>query len=222
MSEIIASYVSGTKAYPNHVRVESLNANNYGVTRMAPEGGKYFQAAREGQVFSARGAAASIPVSAASGTCPTLWNPSDSGKILAILKINLSLAAKGTPAIWGLSLAQTLLAGNSVGAALPIKTFTDIPPVSTRIGGPAVVSNAKFANATVTFLAAPTVIMDLGAGGWIDGTAANSGPVSNLSFDLDGAILLMPGTALSVVGTVASSTTFITNIVFAELPEIVL
>jgi len=222
MSELVPSYVHGSRAYPNMARVESLVANNLGIPRVAAEGGKYLQFTREGMTFIARShAAAAIPLSATTGVCPTLWNPEGSGKILVPLKIMLSLAAIGTPAVWGLALAQTLATGvsDNIGSGKPIVTFTNRAPKTARIGGPAAVAKGMFASDVVTFTAAPTVIMDLGMGGWKDGTAANSNPVAGLEFDLDGLIMMAPGSAISLVGTVASSTTFFASILFAELPE---
>jgi hypothetical protein len=63
----------------------------------------------------------------------------------------------------------------------------------------------------------PTPFIDLGFSVWAAGTEANL-EYALLQYEFKGSVLVPPGTAISLVGVVASSTTFNTSFVFAELP----
>jgi len=78
---------------------------------------------------------------------------------------------------------------------------------------------ARFANATVTFTTQPTALFDLGMGQWVSGTAATGSPYNNHCFFFDGMLKLEPNTSISIgAATAATSGTYWTSIVFAELP----
>jgi hypothetical protein len=106
--------------------------------------------------------------------------------------------------------------GDSYGTARPVLTFTNIAPVPCRIGFTAP-SKALFANATVTFTAAPTVFMDIGVNHWLEGGAATGLQINN-SLDLKGAVTLFPGNLITLNAVVNTSTIYFTTFVFAELP----
>lgn len=194
-----------------------LRTGDFGETVNLPGGSDYQELTRQGFVFTARsGAAAAIPINTTLTNSPTLWNAASSGKILIPMFINLSVAAIGTPALQGFSVSWLKNTGDSIGTGAAIVTFTNIAPSSNLIGRGA--CSARFANATVTFTTQPAVLMDLGVNHWLEGTAA-SGGIANTSYDVRGAIVMPPGTSISVgCPTAASSTTYWTSIVFAELP----
>ncbi len=182
--------------------------------------GNYAELAQRGYVFVARsGAAAAIPVNTTLTNSPTLWNPADSGKLVIPLLLNLSCVNIGTYVEDGFTVSYLTSTGSTVATGLPLATFTNIAPVSTLLGA-GKTATTKFANGTVTFTTQPAALMDLGMGQNVQGTAANGEPY-NLSFDFRGAIIMRPGTSISIgAATAASSATYWASIVFAEVPAI--
>jgi len=182
-------------------------------------GGKFQYLAQQGLVFAARsGAAAAIPVNTTLTNSPTLWNPASSGKNVILLGISFSFATLGTQVIDGFTLSFLANAGDGVGTAAPVVTFTNIAPVCTKIGS-GLGCSTKFANATVTFTTQPAAFMDLGMGQNLNGTAANGEPYNQLRYEFNGEVIMQPGTTISVgAATAATSGTYWTTILFAEVP----
>jgi len=183
-------------------------------------GGKYTEWCRLGYIFVARsGAAAAIPVNTTLTNSPTLWNPQGSKKCIIPISVSLSAASLGTQVIDGFTVSTLANTGSNVGTGLPVATFTEITPVSARVGS-TVKSAAKFANAAVTFTTQPSALLDLGMGQWVSGTAATGSPYNNHLFMFDGILELEPGTLMSIgAASAASSGTYWTSIVYAEIPQ---
>jgi len=179
----------------------------------------YAEMARRGQIFVGRsGAAAAIPIFSTMTNAPTLWNPSDSGKLFLLLDIEVSFSALGTYAITGLVLMWEENMGAAIGTGAPFPTFTNIAPTCTCLGNRKT-AKGKFANATVTWTTQPAVLRGLGMGQNIQGTAANGEPYNGQFFDLQGKVTMAPGVAIAVGGqAVATSATYWTSITYAELP----
>jgi hypothetical protein len=194
------------------------SAGNWGHALIGSIYGKYGEATRRGLSQSGRsGAATTIPVNSGLSNTPTLWNPASSGQLVFPQKINLSQASLGTPVIMGFTLSYVLACGDAAGTNLPLATFTNITPVNNLLGK-GVTAKAKFAHATVTYTANPTVFMDIGLGMEVEGTAATGAPYV-LTFDLDGMLCLPPGTAIVLgAATAASSMTYWATITWTELP----
>lgn len=224
MSEQI-TLVPGRKGpWANESRVESLNSDNFGRLLVAQQGGEYQELALRSMLYAARsGAAAAIPKFDACTNAPTLWNPSDSGKILVPVKIILSAIGLGTQVLTSFVLMGKKDMGDAPGASLPFTAFTNIVPKALRIGGTAVASKGKFANADVAWTAQPDPLLDLGMGQWLSGTAGNGQLFSALEFDLKGMVVMTPGAAICVAADgAASSGTYKTTIIFAEFDSGVL
>jgi hypothetical protein len=200
-------------------QVTNERGDNYGALIVAEAQGRYQELARQGYVFAARsGAAAAIPVNTTCTNAPTLWNLANSNKIVVPLFITLSFAGLGTYVIDGFTLMAESGMGSNAATGAPFPTFTNIAPNTTRIGS-GQTCTSQFANGTVTWTTQPTAIMDLGVGQNIQGTAASGGPYSGLMFDLQGCVVMNPGTAICIgAATAASSATYWTTIVFAEIP----
>lgn len=201
---------------------QNIPFNAWGNPLVNVAGGKYLDWARRGYLYVARsGAAAAIPVNTTCTNAPTLWNPADSGKTFALIRIAFSAASLGTQVIDGFTLMyESGMSDTSGTAGMPFPTFTNIAPVSTLIGkgGSA---KGRFANGTVTWTTQPAVLMDMGMGQWLNGTAANGECYNQMAMDFDGLVLLPPGSAICVgAATAASSATYWTSIVYAELPTI--
>lgn len=185
------------------------------VTQVQQIGGQIRSWTEAGKVFVAKtGAAIAIPANGTTAS-PTLWNPTNSGKKLVPIRIAMSFAAIGTQAQTGFTLGYILNTTDTFATGLPIATFTNITPINLLLGDGRQ-ARAKYANAVVTFTTAPTVFLDLGMGQNVQGTAANGEPYT-LRYDFNGELVILPGTAIVLQATTASSGTYITSITFAEL-----
>ena len=197
-------------------------AGNYGELIVNSLGGKYMEMCRRGYVFAAIGAAAAaVPIATTLTNAPALWNPSDSGKIVVPLSVQLSLGAIGTPILQGFTISYIISTGSTVATGLPIATFTNIAPTCLRLGQ-AATATTKFAGAVVTYTTNPARLIDLGFGHHLEGAAASGQLYSNFGFNFNGQLLMWPGTLIALGSTIATSTTYWTSIIFAEIPLAVL
>ena len=186
--------------------------DNYGNTMNQQFNGKYAELTRRGQLFHCNvGTAAAYLLSATTGNCPTIWNPAGSGKIVYILGL-YSNWLSGVTVAGSLNWAVTAIAGSNIATAAPIVTFTNQAPAPALIGSSSA-AVTRFAPAVCTFTAAPSFFSATG----INYKTEAGDYVAQV--DYDGEIALMPGTALSLVYTVTTSTAlYFTDIVIAELP----
>lgn len=216
MSDLITRVNVTGPAVKNDGDFSAGRGGNYGESIVSQLFGKYLELSRRNLVFVARsGAAAAIPINTTLTNSPTLWNPADSGKIVVPLRLQLSVAAIGTPVLTSLTLSYLTNTGSVVATGNPLATFTNIAPKCVSLGKGSA-ATTKFANATVTFTANPTALMDIGIHHWLEGTAG-SGQMGEIFHDFDGTLVMPPGTSISVGATAATSTTFWTSILFAEL-----
>jgi hypothetical protein len=200
----------------------NANVDNFGNQLFAKGSPDYLEYSRRGYLFTGRSAVAAIAINSTCTNNPTLFNPSDSNRIVVPLRIMFTCEALGTPVIHGLQLCRSENAGNMPGSGLVIASGTAITPKSLRFGD-TVSALAKFYAAAVAYTTtdqSTNVFMDLGMGIWKSGTSAAGEPYNCLDFDLKGMVTMKPGTVLSVCANVASSTTYCTTIVWAELPNI--
>lgn len=191
--------------------------DTYGAAVNGESLGRHFEDNAKGRLFSFTTLTpAALLLAATTGNCPTIWNPSDSGKIF--IPTNVSLAfVSGTTTIgsvlWAVTAAQ---AGQLVVATVgPIITFTKVTPASNSLGDPkAKASGMLWAPAVCTFVAIPTIVkptgINLGAA-W----PTNCGGL--IDAPQDGRLILWPGQALSLVYSVTTSTA----LVFATIEGIV-
>jgi len=195
-----------------------VGSDSWGSLLTIAKGPHLLEWTRRGYVYStltSPAAPAAVPIYSTATNSPTLWNPADSGKLIVPIRINLGIAAIATYLDDSFMLAQTLNTGSAVATGGVFATFTNIAPINCLIGGPA--GKGKYSGATVTWTVQPTAMMDIGFSSWAAGTEANLG-YGVLSYEFNGGMALPPGTAISLVGVVASSTTYVTSFVFAELP----
>ncbi len=223
-----ANPVVGEALYPDNP-VASQNAQRisvYGSNVNSLTPGESFEDTLNGQTQTFfTPSAAALLISATTGNCPTLWNPSNSGKIFIPKKL-ICTYLSGTTTIGSVLLAKTLTqAGTAVIATNgPIITFTSAVANAQTNGGLGA-TNAKatqmlWAPAVSTFVAAPTVFM---------GTEINMGAVAPTNGGLgvsahrfNGECIVWPGQALSIVYSVTTSTAlfFVTLIgVEKQLPS---
>jgi len=178
----------------------------------------YFEWLKKGYIFHGLvGTVAAIPKFDTTTNAPTLWNPADSGKILVPISISVGTAAEGTVVIHGLCLNYRKNLGSALGTAAPFSVFTEVATVPMLLGS-GKASLAKWSPATNTATAAGTQLLTLGMGLWVEGTPAVSALYANMIFKFESMLALLPGTSISLCSNVATSTTFSSSIVYAELP----
>ncbi len=169
-------------------------------------GGKYaYQTMRNnGYVFSTTSAAS---ITALGNNLPTIWNPLGSGVATILDKVTFQVAAVGTPVIGGCQYGFQANAGAQISTAGPIATGTLVAGVSLNINSKKL-PQTLFFPAAVTFTTAPALLAPVGVN---FGSVATQTPWIGMD-DVDGRIILTPGSLLQIGCSTASSTTF--NIAF--------
>jgi hypothetical protein len=162
-------------------------------------------------------AAAAVPIATTLTNAPSLWNPSNSGKIVIPMRVNLSLGAVGVPPLQGFTISYLVNTGSLVAVGNPIATWTNIAPVNTLLGKGGL-SSTFFSGAVSTYTVNPARLMDLGFGHLLEGAAATGQQYSQFGYDFDGEIIMPPGTSIHLGSTIATNTTYWMSISFAEIP----
>lgn len=131
-------------------------------------------------------------VAAAVGTssAPMLWNPSDSGVKLKILRIRYG-SVSGTVVLAHIGYGILANCGAQKGTAQPVVSATEVSGTNARYGGGRV-SKIRFAPATVTMAVGPAYWMP---NGMSSGGALAAGPLYTLEDKVDGDIIIEPGNA---------------------------
>jgi hypothetical protein len=203
---------------PGPGEILQSGAGKYGQLLTSDLFGKFGDLCMRGYVYAGIGAAAAaVPIATTLTNSPTLWNPASSSKLVIPLRILLSLGAIGTPILQGFTLSYLTSAGDGIGTGAPVVTFTNIPPTCMLLGK-GTSASTKFAGAVDTFTTQPARLMDLGFGHHLEGAAASGQLYSMFYHDFDGSLMMPPGTTISLGSTIATSTTYWTTIIFAEIP----
>jgi hypothetical protein len=194
------------------------SVGSYGQMMTTDLFGKFGELTRRGLVFSASvAAAAAVPVNTTLTNAPSLWNPTSSGKLVFPLRIVLSIGAVGTPILQGFTLSYLTNTGDVVATGAPIATWTPLAAVNTLLSK-GITPKASFSPAVSTYTTNPAFLMNLGFGHMLEGAAASGQLYSMFYIDLDGSVIMPPGTSIHFGSTIATSMTFWTSIIFAELP----
>jgi hypothetical protein len=159
--------------------------------------GKYYEAARLGKLFVACTAAAGVAPGTALSTTPplTLYNPSNSGKLLVPIKGAVGYVS-------GTLGAGTVVYGvNPTTSQAAPSSGTELTPQCTLIGAPRGIGKA-FQGATLA--AAPTLYRPLAILTAL--AAANDNGAFAVVDDLDGELALLPGACMSLQGIAAAGT----------------
>lgn len=191
--------------------VRKARGGSFGELVLSELGAKYAEATRRGNsfVFSTTTAAS---ITALGNNIPTIFNPLGSGVNLVLTKTTLQVGAIGTPAVSGLQYGFLANAGGQIGTASPILTATFVAGVNCLIGGRA--PKVLFAPAAITFTTAPAL---LGPTGFNLGSTGTETPYQFVD-DLDGRIILPPGSALQLGASTTTSKTF--NVAFWGYEEL--
>lgn len=180
---------------------------------MARVAAKYYPDVKAGNVFIGSTAAAGVAFPAAGGTAMTfgLWNTS-ANKDAVLLSLAASYVS-GTITVAGFGFTFIPNAGLAIATGGPISAFTAGTPTNALLNGGGN-SSMQFTPSAATIVAG-TRFQFLGSGHEI----ATAGPgISNTIIDLDGKIILTPGTAAFVTTTIAQTGVFATTLTWAEVP----
>lgn len=179
--------------------------------------GDFFEQAVRNRLYTGVSASTGIAliVPATTGGHPTLWNPSDSGVYLSLVRLELSYVA-GNNAPTALEWASTLATGASVATGAPILTATRVAPVGV-LGG-VVTNKGVWSPTTNTFTAAPAFLRPTGLS-LFTGVAATAVAPFDMRAKYDGDFVLAPGTAISLCSQAATTTaTFQVAVTWEEIP----
>ena len=176
--------------------------------------GQHYEQAKEGNVYVYWIASQAIVLTATGGGCPTIINQHGSGVNFVPLSLRLSWTS-GTTTIGSVLIAATTkVSAVATGAGSPILTATQVAPVNALVGS-GKVGKTLWSPTTNTFTAAPTVLMAAGI------NIAPADPVGGFMAEtkFDGSVVFAPGSAMSVVYSVTTSTAlFHITIIGMEVP----
>ena len=180
--------------------------------------GRYYEQVVRGNVFIYSTVAAGIALitPAAAGLIPTLWNPAGSGYNFIPIRLVMGYVTALHNAPTNITLATIPNAGNTIGAGLPIITFTDVAPVNALLGS-GKVSKMRWAPAVCTFTPIPTFLMTLGLSQFT-GVAATAVAPWSLVHDFDGTLIVGPGNTLHIGCNAANTSVYSIALIGMELP----
>lgn len=169
--------------------------------------GRYFESNRNGRLFTvANTAIQALSVGSATATGLILANPLGSGKALIVLQASFAPSIDET--------ADTVVAlfQNDNVAAAAVTHTTPLTPKPGLIGaGTAPVGKA---DSSATLPAVPTLIRPLMGGGWA--TAAGFSQAAAAMDPIDGQLVLLPNTALSIQA-LTTAITGVSGMTWAEV-----
>jgi len=164
-----------------------------------------YTAAYRGRLFLAATAAAGVTIPISSSTSPTftLYNPIGSGVVAELLKLNIGITNATT-------VVSPLLLGAISGLIVAPTSVTARSIISANLGGAGVALAQLYTAATLA--AAATNFLTVGS------VSATSGAFPNLNYDLNGCLLLQPGSLVHVCGTAAQTSASTISLLYAEFP----
>jgi hypothetical protein len=180
---------------------------------MAKAAGKYYSDVAAGNVFLATTAAAGVALPLATATAATvmLWNTSTT-KNAVLMNLNIGYTS-GTIAIgqFGLSSFQ---AGFNIATGAPITAITKATPINALVGSG---KSSAMTMANVTATVAATTMLPLWWSGFSNEIATAMPGITLCHTDFDGSIIVTPGQAVVVVGSVAQTGLFSVTLSWAEV-----
>lgn len=179
--------------------------------------GRYVEQATRNRVFFGVSASAGIAliVPATTGNHPTLWNPSDSGRHLSIIRLELSYVS-GNNAPTAIEWAATPATGAAAATGAAILTFTRVAPVGV-VGGN-LDNKGLWAPTVNTYTAAPVYLRPTGLS-LFTGVAATAVAPFALRAEYDGDFIVSPGNAISLCTQAATTTAlFQVCVTWEEIP----
>lgn len=179
--------------------------------------GKYYVDTFLGNVFVGSTAAAGVVLPIYTNTAQTfcVWNPLGSGKNIIPMKLRLGYVST-TAAAANIVIGYQTGVGSQVATGAAITAATLVAPVNMLLGAGGG-SIAKFAPATITFAAAPSLLMTTGVSQLVT-TAATTGIATFYNELLfEGELIVPPGTAIVVAGNIAQLQTWDVSMIWEEI-----
>ena len=212
-----AQYI-GLRNDPDGLTVnDAIRTSRDGAQVVTQAHGKYLESNVRGRLYTGVSASGGIAliVPANTGGHPTLWNPSDSGRYVSVVRLALSYVS-GNNAPTAIEWAYTLNTGSQVATGGVIATATRVAPVGV-LGG--VLDNkAIWSPTTNAFAAAPTFLRPTGIS-LFTGVAATAVAPFLMRADYDGDLVIAPGTAISLCSQAATTTAlFQVAVTWEEFP----
>ncbi len=184
------------------------------------DGGKYDAAVERGRVFSQTTTPLGLAIPIYTATAPlgnVIWNPSNSGVIVKLLKYNFGRVS-GTTAFAAFGVMVRKKVGADVATGSEITAFAETVPENGLIGGGQVskVVSSNAGTVTVSAGVAAEYVHQIGTMlPEIDATASRSRVDE---YDFDGLVQAGPGTLLWIAGTKASVALFSQTLMWEEVP----
>ena len=180
--------------------------------------GFFFEQVMRGNGYAFNTALAGNALVAATTTnAPAIWNPPGSGKALVIQKIAFGRSAVGTPlegSIVHLRM-QNVNSYPGTGAAIVSATFQPALNLRSDLGDN---SGMFFAPTTITYTTGPVFWCETGISQIAStGTTTGVGTFTAWS-DINGLLVIYPGTVYALGATVSLSTTYCISIYALSLP----
>ena len=177
--------------------------------------GKYYELCARGNLFIYTSAIGGIQLTTVAATNSfTIWNPAGSGKNFVPLVGRIGYVS-GAAAIAGfIGYYRYPNAGANIG--LPFSVFTDIVPVCACLGNDRKVATMRLSTAN-TLPAAPTYIRAANFS-MLQARAVNVNAPYEMVEDLNGEIIVTPGTTFSLAGNAALLFTAAISVIGAEIP----
>ncbi len=176
--------------------------------------GKHYEQTLRGNLFVYNGVAGGAAMVITGSGVPTVINPPGSNRLFVPVALRISFVS-GTTTIGSVQIAETTKVGAiATGSGSPILTGTRVEPFS-ALRGAGRASDMWWCPTTITFTSAPTVIAATGIN---LGTAAPTVP-GPYECKFDGSLGFLPGTAMSIVYSVTTSTSlWVVTLWGLELP----
>lgn len=179
--------------------------------------GRYAALVKGGRVFIQTTTPLGLAIPIYTGTAPrvALWNPLGSGVDVELISISAQRAS-GTTVEFAAGLMRVLNAGSQIATGSPFTAFAESAPYNAEIGATSATRVLSTASGTVTTTAgvAGDFFYSLFHSYAAVGTSTTDG--TPWLHDFNGRVIVPPGVAIYLAGSVASVALYATSLVWAE------
>jgi hypothetical protein len=177
--------------------------------------GKYYTQTYRGRLFHGQIASAAIPVTSATAlTGATLWNKAGNTKNAVLVRIALGWVGT-TEAPGNIQLAFAGSAGSTVATGALFTAYANAAPANGLLGTTS--NNSASFGTSATLTAAMTNFLTLGLSHLTTTGTATFGSFTAI-YDVDGMIIVPPGTAITLVASTATASTYTQTLTWYEAP----
>lgn len=178
---------------------------------------RYYPDVNLGNVFIGTTAIAGVKPPAYNATAHVfcVWNPLGSNKNINLLSLYVGYSDT-TSAAGNIVLSYQTGVGAQVATGAPITAATLVAPVNAKLGA-GNSSIAKFAPATITFASATSLLMTTGMSQLVTTATTTTQGIFEAFVDLQGQVVLTPGTAVCVAGNIALLSDYDITLIWEEV-----